>query len=83
MSPVFKAWLSHLISAGVSGAANSLGAAFIDPSSFNFTSAKGWEHIGGIALFGFVVPVIRILQDGLPTIEPVTPPVVPPAPPAA
>lgn len=62
----WKAWVYHLVSAGISGAANSALASFVDPSSFNFTSARGWEHVGALTALGFLVPVLSILKQGLP-----------------
>lgn len=66
MNNVWGKWIYHIISAGVSGASSSLGAALIDPQSFNIKTKMGWEHIGGLALFGFAVPVLQILKEGLP-----------------
>ena len=66
---MWKEWLYHLLSAGIAGAANSTVAAFVAPSAFNVTSAQGWEHIGALALVGFIVPVLAILKNGLPSAQ--------------
>jgi hypothetical protein len=66
MNTIWKQWLYHLLSAGIIGASSAVGVCFIDPSAFNVTSAMGWAHIGELALFGFVKPVIAILNNGLP-----------------
>jgi hypothetical protein len=70
---VWKSWLYHLLSAGISGAASSVGACFVAPQDFNITSSAGWAHIGELAAFGFIVPVINILKDGLPPVTTATP----------
>ena len=72
MNSIWGQWLYHLASAGIAGAASSVGAVLIDPSTFNMTSAAGWAHIGELAAFGFIVPVVTILKDGLPSIPPPT-----------
>jgi hypothetical protein len=64
----WQKWLYHLVSAGIAGAASSVGACFVSPSTFNVTSAQGWAHIGELALFGFATPVLQILKDGLPQV---------------
>ena len=68
----WRDWLYHLFSAGVSGAAGSVGACFLDPATFNVTSAHGWAKVGQLALFGFATPVLQILKDGLPVPPQVT-----------
>ena len=62
----WKAWFYHLVSMAISGAANSITACFIDPTTFNLTSGAGWGHVGELALVGAVVPVLSIVKTGLP-----------------
>jgi len=72
MIPIWKQWLYHLMSAGISGGSANLGVCIIDPAKFNLTSVQGWEHIGLIFLLGFAKPVVSILKDGLPAYPPPT-----------
>jgi hypothetical protein len=58
----WKGWLYSLISAGIGGAANSLGGVIVAPSVFNF-SHEGLIKIGQLALFGFAVPVLALLKQ--------------------
>ncbi len=68
----WKAWLYTLLSAGIGGAANSLGGAIVAPSVFNF-SHEGLVKMGELALFGFAVPVLAFLkQSPLPPASQVT-----------
>lgn len=68
----WKAWIYSLLSAGIGGAANSLGGVIVAPSVFNFTHA-GMAKIGELALFGFVVPVLTLLKASpLPPIQTTT-----------
>lgn len=68
----WKPWLYSIFSAGIGGAASSLGGVIVAPSVFNFTPA-GWAKIGELALFGFVVPVLALLkQSPLPPVQTTT-----------
>jgi hypothetical protein len=58
----WKGWLYSLISAGIGGAASSLGGVLVAPSVFNFTP-EGWSKIGELALFGAAVPVLSYLKQ--------------------
>jgi hypothetical protein len=68
----WKPWLYSIFSAGIGGAATSLGGVIVAPSVFNFSPA-GLAKIGELALFGFVVPVLALLQKSpLPAIQTTT-----------
>jgi hypothetical protein len=68
----WRPWLYSLFSAGIGGAASSLGGVIVAPSVFNFTP-EGWAKIGELALFGFAVPVLALLkQSPLPGIQTTT-----------
>jgi len=58
----WRTWLYSLLSAGIGGAANSLGGVIVAPSVFNF-SHEGLVKIGQLALFGFAVPVLALLKQ--------------------
>ena len=58
----WRTWLYSLLSAGIGGAANSLGGVIVAPSVFNFTH-EGLIKIGQLALFGFAVPVLALLKQ--------------------
>lgn len=69
----WKSWAYSLVSAGIQGAATTLGAINIAPSVFNFSSASGWAHIGELALSGAWVPVLALLkQSPLPALTTTT-----------
>lgn len=58
----WRPWIYSLLSAGIGGAANSLGGVIVAPSVFNF-SHDGLIKIGQLALFGFAVPVLALLKQ--------------------
>lgn len=56
-----KTWIHSIIAAAVGGAATSVSAVLVAPTSFNFTSI-GWENIGKVALAGAIIPVLALLK---------------------
>jgi hypothetical protein len=58
----WKTWIHSLVAAAIGGAASALGSILISPASFPDTTA-GWEHLGTIAAFGAVVPVLALLKQ--------------------
>lgn len=58
----WKTWLHSLGAAAIGGASSALGAVITSPSTFNLTKA-GLEHLGAIALFGALVPVLALLKQ--------------------
>lgn len=58
----WKTWLYSIGAAAIGGAATALGAALLNPASFNLTNS-GLEHLGAVALFGAIVPVLALLKQ--------------------
>jgi hypothetical protein len=58
----WRPWLYSIATAGIGGAASSLGGAVLDPAFFNFTTG-GLIHIAQLALFGAAIPVFAILKQ--------------------
>lgn len=58
----WKAWVHSLIAAAIGGAASALGAILISPASFP-DNETGWVHLGAVAAFGAIVPVLALLKQ--------------------
>jgi len=58
----WKAWVHSLIAAAIGGAASALGAILISPASFP-DNGTGWAHLGAVAAFGAIVPVLALLKQ--------------------
>jgi hypothetical protein len=57
----WKVWIHSLIAAAIGGAVASLGDILVSPASFPDTKA-GWAHLGTVAAFGAIVPVLALLR---------------------